>query len=270
MWWQPFFWILLVPTLIVMGIFYGTSRKLYKAFYVLAIFTYAISVAYPIDAFELGKNWTLGLLALSAVLMLTLGYMLTRRPEREEPKRKGKPRGFLVWVLVILGVMLALILLGSFAGYQRSEQLVASISRTDFLTNTNEPLGIGTITYTGNSVIPAVIKDRYFMACWYDPATNRFPGIGPNLLIDGKDQYEQGQASFEVGGQPETVELKLTRFYSSEKVPQPVATVPVMPAQETFDAVVIAASADPWQCPQLAQLRKDGKLTLDTTIQVAK
>ncbi|HLC32813.1 MAG TPA: hypothetical protein VJJ82_03235 [Candidatus Nanoarchaeia archaeon] len=74
MWVQIVFWVLLVPLLILLFAVYFKSRKLYRLFYILSVFTYTMLVMYLIDAYALGRNAILGLLAFSAVLMMFLGY----------------------------------------------------------------------------------------------------------------------------------------------------------------------------------------------------
>ncbi|MBS3124912.1 hypothetical protein J4211_01505 [Candidatus Woesearchaeota archaeon] len=74
MWAEIVFWVLLVPLLILLFVVYLKSRQLYRLFYILSVFTYSMLVMYLIDAYSLGRNWILGLLAFSALLMMFLGY----------------------------------------------------------------------------------------------------------------------------------------------------------------------------------------------------
>jgi hypothetical protein len=78
-WAQVVFWALLVPLLVVLLVVYIRSRTLYRLLYILSVFTYAMTVMYAIDAFDLGRNAIIGLLALSAVLMLYVGWWFHRR-----------------------------------------------------------------------------------------------------------------------------------------------------------------------------------------------
>lgn len=83
MWSVIVFWILIVPLVILMAIVYGTGRKLYRLFYILSVFTYAMTVMYAIDAFELGKNAIILLLALSSLIMILLGLKFRGRKKRK-------------------------------------------------------------------------------------------------------------------------------------------------------------------------------------------
>lgn len=74
MWVEVVFWILIVPLLILSLVVYARSRRLYKIMYILSVFTYSMLIMYPIDAYDLGRDAILGLLAFSAVLMMFVGY----------------------------------------------------------------------------------------------------------------------------------------------------------------------------------------------------
>lgn len=74
MWVEVVFWILIVPLLILSLVVYARSRRLYKIMYILSVFTYSMLIMYCIDAYDLGRNAILGLLAFSALLMMLVGY----------------------------------------------------------------------------------------------------------------------------------------------------------------------------------------------------
>ncbi|MBI4146231.1 hypothetical protein HY489_02740 [Candidatus Woesearchaeota archaeon] len=74
MWAQVVFWALVIPLLIVLLIVYLKSKKLHRLMYILSVFTYSMTIMYAIDAYDLGRNAILGLLAFSAALMMYLGY----------------------------------------------------------------------------------------------------------------------------------------------------------------------------------------------------
>ena len=77
--WAPVvFWVLLVPLLVVMLIVYLRSKKLYRLLYITSVFAYAMSIMYWIDAYQLGRNAIIGLLLLSSILMIYLGYRLRK------------------------------------------------------------------------------------------------------------------------------------------------------------------------------------------------
>ena len=82
MWSVVVFWILIVPLIILMAIVYGTGRKLYRLRYILSVFTYAMTVMYAIDAFELGKNAIISLLAFSSLIMILLGLKFRRKKRK--------------------------------------------------------------------------------------------------------------------------------------------------------------------------------------------
>ena len=78
--WAPIvFWVLLVPLLIVMLIVYLRSKELYRLVYILSVFTYTMTIMYWIDAYQLGRNAIIGLLLLSALLMMLIGYHIRKK-----------------------------------------------------------------------------------------------------------------------------------------------------------------------------------------------
>lgn len=77
--WAPIvFWILLVPLLIVLLIVYLKSKQLYRLVYIISVFTYAMTIMYWIDAYQLGRNAIVGLLLVSSLLMIYLGYRMKK------------------------------------------------------------------------------------------------------------------------------------------------------------------------------------------------
>jgi len=87
MWSLVVFWVLIVPLIIVMAIVYATGRKLYRLLYILSVFTYAMTIMYAIDAFDLSKNAIIILLAISSLLMILLGLKF-RKKKIKRGKRK--------------------------------------------------------------------------------------------------------------------------------------------------------------------------------------
>ncbi len=69
------FWIGLIAAIIL----YANFRKFNHLLYLVSICVYVFTVGYVIEAFNLGKNGILGLLALSSVLMMGLGYYFMKK-----------------------------------------------------------------------------------------------------------------------------------------------------------------------------------------------
>ncbi len=77
------FFILLIPVLIALGIAYGTSKKLFPLMYIISVFSYICTVTYVIDAYQLGKNGIIIILAVSAVLMMALGFFIAHTGKKK-------------------------------------------------------------------------------------------------------------------------------------------------------------------------------------------
>jgi hypothetical protein len=80
------FWIGLIAAIII----YANFRKFNHLMYLVSICLYVFTVGYVIDAFSLGKNAILLLLAFSSILMMGLGYYFMKKFSRQSfaPARK--------------------------------------------------------------------------------------------------------------------------------------------------------------------------------------
>lgn len=88
MWATVVFWLLIIPLLVVLLAVYIKSKRFYRLMYILSVFTYSMLIMYSIDAYDLGKNAILGLLALSAAIMMYLGYHF--HSTSKKPKKRKR------------------------------------------------------------------------------------------------------------------------------------------------------------------------------------
>jgi|SRR3989344_5529597 len=85
-WLGPFGWGIFILGLIAAVILFAVKRKFYAVMYLVSIATYVFTIGFVIDAFDIGKNGVLLLLAFSAVVFIVLGiYFGSKfRSEKEE------------------------------------------------------------------------------------------------------------------------------------------------------------------------------------------
>lgn len=69
------FWIGLITAVIL----FAVKRKWYPIMYLISVCLYIFTVGFVIDVFDLSRNGILGILALSAVIMIGLGLYLSKR-----------------------------------------------------------------------------------------------------------------------------------------------------------------------------------------------
>lgn len=69
------FWIALIAAIIL----YIVTRKWHPIAYLIAISLYIFTVSFTIDVFDLGKNYVIGILGFSAILMIGMGWFISRR-----------------------------------------------------------------------------------------------------------------------------------------------------------------------------------------------
>lgn len=201
MWWPAVFWILLLPLLIVLGITYASTKKLYRLCQLLALFTYIVMIAYVIDSFMLGKNWILFLLFLSTLLIIGAGVYVSRKKSRKKKK-------ICVWPLwIILGVMFVLLVIGMF-GSLYLERTVEILPLPE--TTSDEGVAVLSLTYTNNYFLPV-----------------GFPRTDAQLCSDGEEYYgpwleNAYQDSYELmPGETNTVNYRLRggpNVYPREKI----------------------------------------------------
>ena len=83
--WAPVvFWVLLIPLIIVLLIVYLRSKRLYRLLYIASVFTYAMTIMYWIDVYQLGRNSIIGLLVLSSLLMILIGRLFHKKNEKRK------------------------------------------------------------------------------------------------------------------------------------------------------------------------------------------
>lgn len=96
-WLSPFGWGIFITGLIVAIILFIIRRKFYPVMYLVSIATYIFTIGFIIDAFDVGKNITLLLLALSAIIFIVLGIYFgskftksKREFEANIPSKRGR------------------------------------------------------------------------------------------------------------------------------------------------------------------------------------
>ncbi len=256
MFWQPLFWGLLIPCLIVLGILYGTTRKVYKLFYILSLFVYVIAVAYIIDVFDLGRNWILALLVFSAVLMILIAAWLSRKGEEKPKKRDKSDAGAAgkrhLWTLLgILVVMLLLIIVsGLDIGVTREVSVAQSLERSQLIVPLSAgepyplpPVPVANYSYANAFFLPVVVPDQYFLACWYDTKTATASTEQLQTLVNG--QYNE----YRVANEPLTEvppggDLTLAVTVTGTSYAMLKEAAPAVSAYDRFDAIVLASLRD--------------------------
>jgi membrane protein implicated in regulation of membrane protease activity len=85
-WLGPYGWSIFFFGLVAAIILFAIRRKFYPAMYLVSIAVYIFTIGFVIDAFDLGRNWVLLLLALSAVVFILLGLDFSRKHDKRKSK----------------------------------------------------------------------------------------------------------------------------------------------------------------------------------------
>lgn len=211
--WAPIvFWVLLVPLLIVMLIVYLRSKKFSRLVFILSVFTYAMTIMYWIDAYQLGRNAIVSLLVLSAILMILVGFIIRR-------EKKKKPAGgwkLATTCMVLIAIIVALS--ASPIGWTVSSSAVSSVRLSEIqpILEQGQPeypisFPIYTVTVT-NTFIPRQYELPQASACLYN--TDKKSASNANVFWDIAGQPSDfgipGNA-LEVGRETKSANLKLSQ-----------------------------------------------------------
>jgi Kef-type K+ transport system membrane component KefB len=86
-WWLgPFGWGIFFIGLILAVILYLVRKKFYPVMYVVSIAMYIFTIGFVIDAFNLGKNSILLLLAISSIIFILVGVYFAKKFEKMKEK----------------------------------------------------------------------------------------------------------------------------------------------------------------------------------------
>lgn len=243
--WAPIvFWVLLVPLLIVMLVVYLRSKKFYRLVYILSVFAYAMTIMYWIDAYQLGRNAIVGLLVVSSLLMIGLGYLMHKHVAE---KMGGKNVKIAATCLIIITIIVALS--ASPIGWQISKHEVTSVRLKDIhrVLMEGQPdygPGPGVPVYTiqiKNTFIPRQYELPQPNACLYNSELRAGIDLPIQWDVQQKPQdFGPSLNTVEVLG-TRTVTLKATpytRWKARPEAPKPAAPVPQQET-EVFDQLLL-------------------------------
>ena len=83
-WLGAFGWGIFFIGVLAAVILFAVKGKFYPVMYLISIATYIFTVGFIIDALDIGKNGVLILLALSAVLFISLGFYFSVKFSKEK------------------------------------------------------------------------------------------------------------------------------------------------------------------------------------------
>jgi len=233
------FWVLLVPLIIVMLVVYLRSRKFSRLVFILSVFTYAMTVMYWIDAYQLGRNSIVLLLVLSSLLMMFIGYLMHRQRTEKEAWGSWKTA---TGCMIIIAIIVALS--ASPIGWSVTSSAVSSVRLSDIqpVLEEGQPsyaksIPIYTTTVT-NTFIPRQYELPQATACLYNTEKQAYGGT--NVFWDIQSQpsdFGQGLNTMEVGRESKIATLKTSSnpYYK----PSPREAVPVKFEPQVWDKLYL-------------------------------
>lgn len=273
MWMHIVFWILLVPLLVLLFIVYFKSRKLYRLAYILSIFTYTMSVMYFIDAYSLGRNSIILLLAFSAILMTYLGYHF-HKLSITKPKNIFQASTLYSAIVCMVLIVIIAFLSALPIGFETYEETVSSLKSTDVFEIHQEgdavirmpKLGpvVHRITFV-NKFIPRQKLLSRVNACLYNSQTKYGAYLGARWQLSPEARgfdFRDQENYVELGLETKSIELRVEQ--QTRWVPRHEKDVKPIPIkiEETYDTLVLFFDQNTgfakWhQCDNLQQTEID-------------
>ena len=77
--WYPFLgWSVFIISLIIGIVMFATHKKIYSIFYLVSIALYVFTAGFFIDVYNLSKGGILGVLVVSAILFMLIGWYFSK------------------------------------------------------------------------------------------------------------------------------------------------------------------------------------------------
>lgn len=242
--WAPaVFGMLLIPLLIILLIVYLKSKKFYRLVYILSVFTYAMTIMYWIDVYQLKRNPIIGLLLLSSILMIMIGRFMRKE------KRKKTNKNLIAAIVCIVIIAILITFSGSNIGWKVEQQAAQSIQLKDVIVERKEGEaqygpGQGTQIYTitvTNTFIPRLYELPKTAACLYNSELKATTNADIKWAF-GKEytEYDRETTTMEVYG---TKTANLLIFRGIRYKPESTAPVPVKEQKpEVYDQLLLFLS----------------------------
>ncbi len=239
--WAPIvFWILLVPLIIVLLIVYLKGKKTYRLAYILSIFTYAMTIMYWIDSYQLNRNAIIVLLVISSLLMILIGRLIGKQKRRKSMKNMKFALLDVILILLIVAVS------ASGIGLNVETHPVASVLLKDIVIVRQEgdaqyqppAIPIYTVTVT-NKFIPRQYELPIATACLYNSEKKASSYL--DVRWDVQEQASQlgmSTTALEVYRESKTATLKAYPGVRYKGMPQPV-TEKLSTEIETYDQIYL-------------------------------
>ncbi len=212
--WAPVvFWVLLVPLLIVMLIVYLRSKRFFRLVYIISVFTYAMMIMYWIDSYKLGRNAIIGLLVLSSLLMIFLGYLMHIDASKKLKRQNAK---ISITCIVLIAIIITLSAMP--IGWQITTSQVSSVSLQDIMPILEEGkphyatpgTNIYSITIT-NTFLPRQYELPIANACLYNTEKNAYQWTNVNWDVTGlPSDFGPNLNTIELGRETKTANLRIT------------------------------------------------------------
>ena len=213
------FFILFIPLLIILGLAYFRTKKIYPLMYILSAFSYIITLAYFIGAWGLKKDAIIATLGVSAILLIAIGYNISHSKKQHELKRI-KRYGI---VLPITIIVFASIIGSANIGMERQTETVSSVKYSEIFSDEKGKLYINT---PGNQVLlqTITIKNSLFLSVYQKIPryTICFYPLNESCDVHSYPMYYENNKSFykdiiEILPRSEkTVQIRIPKLYNYE------------------------------------------------------
>lgn len=250
MWVEIVFWILLVPMLIFLLVIYFKSRRLYKLFYILSIFTYTMMIMYVIDAYDFGRNLIILLLAFSAVLMMFIGYKF-HKLFLEKPRLNYKNRLYFWLAIISMIFIITISFLSSLPiGFKINEETVKTLPFKEVVMIFEEGRPVQKIMqgpvvhtiYFENKFIPRQKVLPLSSACLYNSENGQGSYIGVRWQITEDNsimRFDMNEQVVQIGLENKKIDLRLEPYTIWRPKPMSAPKESFIFEQPNFDTLFL-------------------------------
>ena len=211
------FILLFIPLLIILGLAYFRTKKIYSLMYILSAFSYIITIAYFICAWKLQKNSIIAIMGISAILLMAIGFHISGSKKRKfHNSGHKKTYGIIIPFAIII---FAAIIGVANIGMRTQIETVSSVDYSQVFgnkemeySNRENHVLLQTITIKNNFLLSNFEKIPKYKVCFYP--INKSYDLHHHLTyyLDNKSFYRD---VVEIPGKTKkTIEIRL---YKSQR-----------------------------------------------------
>ena len=216
------FFILFIPLLIILGLAYFRTKKVYPLMYILSAFSFIISIAYFIGAWELKKDVIIATLGASAILLMAIGFHISHSKKHHDLKFIKRYGIVLPFAIIVFASIIGYLNVG----IEMQTDTVSSVKYSDLFSDENRYVPrenmmenqvlLQTITIKNSFFLSAYQKIPKYTICFYPLNESCDAHSYVTSYEDNKSFYKD---IIEISPRSEkTIEIRVPKMYNYEDI----------------------------------------------------